>query len=257
MGGEVWILVKDDGKGLDKTRILRRAIEKGIVQRDKADIKDRDIWQLIFQPGFSTATTITDISGRGVGMDVVKRNIEGIHGKVEIFSEDNKGTQISVKIPLTLATIDGMLIRVGSTFYIIPILRIKESLQITKDAVTNTMEDQIIVRIRRKLFPVIKLHEFFNIDADRKEVDEGIMIMVEHDKQLVCLMADELIGQQQVVLKAIPKYLGNIRGVSGCSIMGDGNVCLILDIGGIITHAELGEIGMGRNIDKSNGTKDG
>jgi len=239
VGGEVWITVKDDGRGLNRDKILSKAIERGIVTGDGSDLRDEDVWALIFQPGFSTADQITDISGRGVGMDVVRRNIENIRGKVDVQSELGKGTSVILRIPLTLAIIDGMIIRVGDTLYTIPIVSIRESFRPDEKAITQQMDGKEIINIRDRLYPVVRVHELFDVDAEQHELSEGTVLLVENEGMAVCLFVDEIIGQQQVVIKGLSDFVGKLKGVSGCTILGDGSVCLILDVAGLIEQSIL------------------
>jgi two-component system chemotaxis sensor kinase CheA len=233
VGGEVWISVKDDGRGLSREKILQKAIERGLIEGDGSDVTDSEIWKMIFQPGFSTAEKLTDVSGRGVGMDVVRRNIENIGGRIDIATKYEEGTEVSLRIPLTLAIIDGMIVRVGKHRYIIPIVGIKETIRATYKDITKTMDGQEIINIRGHLFPVIRLHEFYNAEPSFTELPDGIIMIVENSGRQFCLFVDELIGQQQIVIKGLSEYIGNIKGISGCTILGDGTVCLIIDIAGV------------------------
>ncbi len=238
VGGEIWISIQDNGRGLNREKILSKAVEKGIVNGNSDDLPDEKVWNLIFAPGFSTAEKVTDISGRGVGMDVVQRNIEKIRGRVVISSTSGEGTTFTLRIPLTTAIIDGMIVRVGNSLFAVPMLDIKESLQVNSSSVVNLMDGQEVVKIREKLFPVVRLHEVNHIDSDIHDLGQGILILVENGDNSICLFADELVGQKQLVIKPIPDYLSRIEGVSGCAIMGDGNICLILDIANLIKLAE-------------------
>jgi two-component system, chemotaxis family, sensor kinase CheA len=240
MGGEVWITITDDGKGLDRDKILSKARERGLINDDGSQLRDEEVWQIIFQPGFSTADKVTDVSGRGVGMDVVKRNIESIRGKVEIRSEKNKGSIVILKIPLTLAIIDGMITRVNNNLYIIPIIAIRESFKSDPKYITRTMDGQEIVNIRGRLIPVARIHEIFNIKSNHQKLEDGIIIVVEDEHRQLCLFVDEVIRQQQVVIKGLSNYVGNVSCVSGCTILGDGDISLILDVPGIMNFVENG-----------------
>ncbi|MDD4735779.1 MAG: chemotaxis protein CheA, partial [Kiritimatiellae bacterium] len=234
-GGEVWIIIKDDGKGLNRERILKKAVTNGLVQEDQAsDMKDEEVFKLVFEPGFSTAEKVTDISGRGVGMDVVKKNIEKLKGRVEVRSKPGAGTTFIMHIPLTLAIIDGMLIRVGDARYTIPLLSIRETLRPTRSQITLTPAGQEIVRVREEMIPVLRMHKIFNKKTDNTSLDQGLLIIVECDQDCVALFVDELLGQHQTVIKGLSDYLGSARGVSGCTILGDGQVSLILNVGGLI-----------------------
>ncbi len=239
VGGEVWISIKDDGNGLNREKILSKAIEKGLVEGDGSDVPDHEVWQLIFAPGFSTADKVTDVSGRGVGMDVVKRNIENIRGKVEVNCVPGKGSEVVLRIPLTLAIIDGMIIKVGSTLYIIPIIAIIETIRVSYDDITKTMDGQEILNVRGHLHPVIRMHEFYNIEPAHTELPDGIVMIVEDSGKRFCLFVDELVGQQQVVIKGLSEYLGHIHAISGCTILADGTVCLIVDVAGVSKEIEI------------------
>lgn len=250
VGGEVWILIRDDGMGLNREKILSRAIEKDMVEGDGSDLPDSEIWQMIFHPGFSTADKVTDVSGRGVGMDVVRRNIENIRGKVDVESSAGEGTEVILRIPLTLAIINGMLISVGKNRYIIPITAIKETLRASSKDITVTMDGQEIIKIRDRLYPIIRLHEFYNVESAYDELVEGIIMIIEYSGKRLCLFVDELIGQQQVVIKGLSEYVGDIKGVSGCTILGDGTVCLILDIDGLTDTVGIEKAGRGQTVQK-------
>lgn len=229
-GGEVWILIRDDGKGLKRDVILDRARERGLVDGDGRDMTDEEVFKLIFEPGFSTAAKVTDVSGRGVGMDVVKKNIEKLKGRVDIRSREGQGTTVILRIPLTLAIIEGMLVRVGKARYTIPLLTIRENVRIEKSQRTVTPDGQEVVRLREELLPVVRLHEAFRIQPDSRNLEDGILIVAELDGKAVCLLVDEILGQQETVIKGISNYLGTARGISGCTILGDGEVSLILDM---------------------------
>ncbi|MFQ5751220.1 MAG: Hpt domain-containing protein [bacterium] len=247
-GGEVWISIKDDGLGLNREKILAKAIAKGLVDGDGAELRDEEVWPLIFQPGFSTADKVTDVSGRGVGMDVVRRNIENIRGKVEVRSQKDQGTEVILRIPLTLAIIDSMIIRVGKTRYTIPMVAIKESLQPKATNIVKTMDGQEILRIRDKLLPVVRLSEIFKVKADYSNLNDGIIVVVENAGKSICLFVDELIGQQQIVIKGLSEYVGNLNGISGCTILGNGDVSLIVDIAGLLALAEHGFVQLEQHL---------
>lgn len=236
-GGEVLILVKDNGRGLNKEKILKRAKENGILQRSEFEMTDKEIYALIFLPGFSTKENVSEFSGRGVGMDVVVKNIEMIGGTVLIDSIHGEGTTITLKIPLTLAIIDGMNIRVGNSRYTIPLTDIKESF-ITKetDVITDPDGNEMIM-IRGCCYSILRLNEQFKVKTDVSTISNGIVLMVENENKTLCIVADELMGEQQVVVKALPNYIKNtkkIKGVAGCTLLGDGSISLILDIVGLM-----------------------
>lgn len=218
--GEVWIRIEDDGRGLNRGKILKKAIEKGLVQGDGSEMSDKDVAALIFLPGFSTADKVTDVSGRGVGMDVVKQNLNQIDGKIDIDSKAGAGTKIVLRIPLTMAIIEGMLVRVGEARYIIPILSIRESFRPAAKAITVSPEGQELVRVRERLFPVLRLHRLHKITPTSERLDEGILVLLENQGRNVCLFVDEILGQQQTVIKGLSEYIGKIgqvRCVSGCT----------------------------------------
>ena len=237
--GEVWIIIEDDGRGLNREKIIKKAVESSLIKGDGSDLKDEEVWKLIFEPGFSTAEKVSNISGRGVGMDVVRRNIEKIRGRVDIRTQKDTGTMIILRIPLTLAIIDGMEIKVGNARYIIPIGSIRQSFKTMPGKISHTPDSTEIVNVRGELLPVIRLHKMYDIEPQYTNLEEGLLIIVENNEKKCCLFVDELIGQQQIVIKGLSNYLGHVRGVSGCAIMGDGEVSLILDIGDLINSVEL------------------
>lgn len=236
--GEVWIIVEDDGRGLNREKILKKGVQRGLIKGEDRDMKDEEVWRLIFEPGFSTADKVSNISGRGVGMDVVHRNIEKLRGKVDIRSRAGVGTIFAVRIPLTLAIIEGMVVKVGQNRYTIPIISIKESFQPRGDQITRTPDRLEVVRIRGELLPVIRLHEMYGVQSRYQHLTQGILIVVENDDKKCCLFVDELIGQQQIVIKGLSSYLGQARSISGCAILGDGDISMILDISSLIKIAE-------------------
>lgn len=236
--GEVWIVIEDDGRGLDREKIIKKGIERGLITSADREMKDEEVWKMIFEPGFSTAEQISSISGRGVGMDVVKRNIEKLRGKVDVRSKPGSGTMFAVRIPLTLAIIEGMVVKVGQNRYTIPINSIKESLQPREGQITRTPDGLEIVSIRGELLPVIRLHDLYQVKTDCLELGEGILIVVENDEKKCCLFVDEVIGQQQIVIKGLSSYLGHVQSISGCAILGDGDISMILDIDDLIMCAE-------------------
>ena len=233
-GGEVWITIRDDGRGLDREAILAKAKKQGLLNGEGENLSDDDIFKFIFEPGFSTAAKITDISGRGVGMDVVRRNLEKLKGSVNIQSKMGKGTTITLRIPLTLALIDGMVIQVGANKYMLPLLSIRESFKPKAEDITVTMDGQEIVNIRGELIPVIRLQDLQGITAEKDDLEKGILIIVKHVHKSYCLAVDNILGQQQTVIKGLSDYMGDIPGISGCTILGDGRVSLILDVGELV-----------------------
>lgn len=229
-GNEVWILVSDDGRGLDQNKIWRKALERGLVSGILSDFTEKQIYKLIFEPGFSTADKVTDISGRGVGMDVVKKNVEKIKGRVDIQNTPGQGCTMILRIPLTLAVIEGMVIRLGEVRYILPLLMIREAFRPKPEQIILTPDGRETVRVRDEFFGVIRLHAVFRRTAEFSRLEDGILVLVELEGQAVCLFCDELLGQQEIVIKGLSSYLGEARGISGCTILGDGEVSLILDV---------------------------
>ncbi len=231
-GGDIVIEIEDDGKGLQRDRILKKAIEKGLIN-DQSGLSDNQIYHLIFTPGFSTAENITNISGRGGGMDVVKKNINKLRGKVEVTSHEGKGTLFTIKLPLTLAIIDGIVVKVGNAKYIIPTISIEESL-CPKQEEINTIKNQgEVINMRGNLFPLVRLYKLYNIKATKTNPWDAIVVIVEAEEGRFSIMVDELLGQQQVVIKNLGERFKNVKGISGGAILGDGNVGLILDVNGI------------------------
>jgi two-component system chemotaxis sensor kinase CheA len=228
--GEVWIIISEDGRGIDRYKVLEKAASKGMLLGDGSDMTDEEVNALIFQPGFSTAATVTDVSGRGVGMDVVRSNIEKINGRIDLQSTFGEGSKFTLRIPLTMAIIEGMLVKVGDTLYTIPILSIQESVRITKEFITITPDGQETYRLRDELVPILRLHQVFKQETEVTELSDGILIVVELNGKSVGLFVDDIVGQQETVIKGLSNYLGNSRGISGCTILGDGTVSLILDI---------------------------
>ncbi len=232
-GGDVLIIIKDDGAGLNKKKIMEKAKNAGLLKKPETDYTDKEIHQFIFLPGFSTNEKVTNYSGRGVGMDVVSKNIELVGGSVLVDSIPNEGSMFTLKIPLTLAIIEGMTIKMGGAKYTIPIISIQKSFKVTKDQLFSDPDGNEMIRTSRgEVFNVVRLNEFFNINDGVTDVEEGIMITLENSDQTICLFVDELIGEQQVVVKTMPKYIKKIRGLSGCTLLGNGDISLIIDIAG-------------------------
>ncbi|MBJ6360302.1 chemotaxis protein CheW [Paenibacillus sp. GCM10012307] len=237
-GSDVIILVRDDGRGLDKDKIFNRAVAHGlIIGREQTDMSDREIFNLIFLPGFSTKENVTEYSGRGVGMDVAFKNIENVGGSIAIESVKGEGTVISLKIPLTLAIIDGMNVRVGNSRYTIPTTAIQESF---KPRLTDTLVDPVgneMIMLRGECYPILRLHEQFGKGERGGNLNDGVLVVVEQEERRLCLLVDELLGQQQVVVKTLPAYIRNLKkinGLAGCTLLGDGSISLILDVAGLM-----------------------
>jgi two-component system chemotaxis sensor kinase CheA len=232
--GEVWIEVEDDGRGLNRDKILSKAIGKGLVAGDGSHLSDKEIYNLIFQPGFSTADKVTDVSGRGVGMDVVKKNLEKIKGKIEVNSTPGKGSRITLRIPLTLAIIDGMLVRIGESRCIVPLLAIREIFRPTPEDITVMPDGLELAKVRDSFHPVIYLDRLLEEPADYNTIEDGVLIVLEYQDKFLCLLVDEILGQQQTVIKGLSDYIGNVKVASGCTILGNGEVCLILDVATLV-----------------------
>lgn len=232
-GSDVLIMVKDDGRGLDKGKIYQKAKEKGLVFKDEDEMTDKEIFNFILVPGFSTKSEVSEFSGRGVGMDVVAKNIGTVGGSIVVDSELDKGTVITMKIPLTLAIIDGMNIKVGKSRYTIPTISIKEAFRPNLEDIITDPDGKEMIMVRGQCYPILRLHELYKIQTDITNITDGIIIMVEQDEKALCIFADELLNQQQVVVKSLPEYIQKyrkIQGLAGCTLLGDGSISLILDI---------------------------
>ncbi len=234
-GGSIVIEVRDDGRGLSREKILGKARERGLDVSDQ--MSDADVWQLIFAPGFSTAAVVTDVSGRGVGMDVVKRNIAALNGTVEIESSEGFGMRVSVRLPLTLAIMDGMSVGVGGEVYILPLSSVVESFQVKSETVSTVGQGSQLVKVRDEYMPVIELEKVFQIPRFGADRASDIMVVVEADGSRVVLLVDELLGQQQVVVKNLESNYRKVPNVSGATILGDGKVALILDTGALVRRS--------------------
>jgi two-component system chemotaxis sensor kinase CheA len=234
-GGSIVIEVRDDGRGMSREKILSKARERGLDVSDQ--MPDSEVWQLIFAPGFSTAEVVTDVSGRGVGMDVVKRNIASLNGTVEIDSSEGFGMKVSVRLPLTLAIMDGMSVGVGNEVYILPLSSVVESFQVKADAVSTVGQGAQLVKVRDEYMPVIELEKVFQVPRFDSEKTSDIMVVIEADGSRVVLLVDELLGQQQVVVKNLESNYRKVPNVSGATILGDGKVALILDTGALVRRS--------------------
>jgi two-component system chemotaxis sensor kinase CheA len=231
-GGNIVIEVTDDGGGLNREKILAKAKQQGLPVTD--NMPDADVWQLIFAPGFSTAEAVTDVSGRGVGMDVVKRNIAAMGGIVDIRSAKGFGTTISISLPLTLAILDGMSIRIGEEIYILPLGYVVESLQPSPDEVKNISGQGQVIKVRGDYLPLIPLYQIFGIEPRFTDPSEGIVVILESEGKKAALFVDELVGQQQVVVKNLESNYRKVAGISGATILGDGGVSLIIDVAALL-----------------------
>lgn len=240
VGGEIVITIADDGRGLDTDKILRKAANNGLLIKSESEYTEKEIFNMIMLPGFSTNEAVTEYSGRGVGMDVVRKNIEKVSGSISVESVKGAGTTFTIKIPLTLAIVDGMELLVGNTVFTLPITSIKQSFKISdpKQVIVNTDGTEMIM-LRGDCYPIIRLHNVFGLDTQVTDLCEGIIIQIESGHQVACIFADELIGEQQVVVKPFPVFLNRYnvkgKGLSGCTILGDGSISLILDANNLLT----------------------
>lgn len=236
--GNVVIEIRDDGKGLHCEALLAKAIEKKVISQEEANtLSEEKIFDLIFHPGFSTAKVVSDVSGRGVGMDVVKKNIQALNGSVEIKSQKHQGSTITIRLPLTLAILDGQLVRVGGNIYVFPLVSIVESMQYREEFINDIAGGCNVFRLRDDYVPVVELHKVFSVQADVHDMDTALMVVVESDGEKIGIVVDELLAQQQVVIKSLEQNYHRVNGVSGATILGDGTVALILDIPGIVKLA--------------------
>jgi two-component system chemotaxis sensor kinase CheA len=234
-GGSIVIEVRDDGRGMSREKILKKARERGLEVSDQ--MPDAEVWQLIFAPGFSTAEVVTDVSGRGVGMDVVKRNITALNGTVEIDSAEGYGMRVSVRLPLTLAIMDGMSVGVGKEVYMLPLSSVIESFQVKADAINTVGQGAQLVKVRDEYMPVVELERVFQIPRTDRDRPSDIMVVIEAEGSRVALLVDDLLGQQQVVVKNLESNYRKIPNVSGATILGDGKVALILDTGALVRRS--------------------
>lgn len=241
-GGSIVIEIGDDGRGLRREKLLAKARAKGLIHADVADasMPDSEVFSLIFLPGFSTAETVTDISGRGVGMDVVRRNIEALRGKIEIRSTPGEGTTFLLRLPLTMAIIDGMVVRVGSQRYVLPTLSIQQSFRPKAGDLKTAVGVGEMVRVRGNMLPVYRLNRTLGLHEGTRSLEDALLIVMEADDLRFCLMVDEILGQQQVVIKTLTQTGQQLRGVSGGAILGDGRVALILDVPQVASLAREG-----------------
>jgi two-component system chemotaxis sensor kinase CheA len=238
-GGNVCIEIRDDGKGLDRDRIVAKALEKDLVSESEVEgMAEEEAYHLIFKPGFSTADQVTEISGRGVGMDVVQRTIDELRGKVEISSTPGEGSTFVIALPLTLAIIDGMVVEVGEERFILPTISVAESLRPQRDEYSTVQGKGEMIMIRGNLLPLIRLHQVVGARPEHTDPWEGLLVVVEHHGQRRCLLVDRLVGRQEVVIKSLGESLKEVKVVAGGAIMGDGRVGLILDVEGVFRYAE-------------------
>ncbi|MGO9315205.1 MAG: chemotaxis protein CheA [Syntrophobacteraceae bacterium] len=236
-GGNIVIDIEDDGRGLDSKRIREKAIERGIISSSD-QLDEGAIFDLIFHPGFSTNDKVTEVSGRGVGMDVVKKCVERLRGKMEVSSQFGKGSSFHMKIPLTMAIIDGMIIQIGSERFIVPTISLKESLKLSKEAYFTVHGSGELVKVRDSMMPLVRLHDFFDEEPKYRNAWEGLLLVVTEGMKSYCLLADAIVGRQEVVIKSLGGLFRQLPGISGGAILGDGKVALIIDVKGIISQYE-------------------
>lgn len=240
-GGNILIQITDDGAGINAERIRTKAIEKGVIEEDHK-MTEEEIVDLIFHPGFSTADVVSDISGRGVGMDVVRRNIRGLGGSVEVKTEQGKGSVFTIRLPLTLAILDGQLAKVGSETYVFPLVSIVESIQVDKSLVKGIAGQTELYKLRDNYIPVIRLHEKLGINDARTDLEEGLLVVVEDSGKRAGVFVDDLLGQQQVVIKSLESNFMKISSIAGATILGDGTVSLILDVSETLSSHKGGNL---------------
>ncbi|AQS35469.1 CheA signal transduction histidine kinase [Shewanella psychrophila] len=237
-GGSIIIEIIDDGAGLDTDRILNKAREKGLVGLEE-ELSTEAIHKLIFKPGFSTADSVSDLSGRGVGMDVVRRNINELNGSIELKSTQDKGSRFTIRLPLTLAILDGQLVRVGQHIYVVPLVSIHESLQVEPSKINRLSDGHELIQLRNEYLPVIKVYQEFCHTSDAREIKDGLVMVVDSNNEKIGLLVDELLSQQQVVIKSLEDNYNRVPGVSGATILGDGTVALIIDVTGLVSMAGI------------------
>lgn len=234
-GGTIVIEVSDDGRGINRQKVLAKAQALGMTCSES--MSDADLFQLIFAPGFSTADQVTDVSGRGVGMDVVKRNIQALGGSVELASTQGQGTTFTIRLPLTLAILDGMSVAVGGEIFFLPLSAVVESMRPQADQIKRVVNQQTVIRVRQEYLPVIELQQWFQLGQTARPIEESILVLVESEGRKVALQVDDLVGQQQVVIKSLENNYRRVPGVSGATISGDGRVALILDVADLVRQS--------------------
>lgn len=251
-GGNIVIEVADDGAGLNREAILNKAVQQGLVEEGE-DIPDSEIYDLLFRAGFSTAKEVTDVSGRGVGMDVVRKNVRTLGGNVEVSSAPGQGSTFTVRLPLTLAILDGQLLRIGNEIFIIPLVSIIESIQVNMEHVNSIAHQAEVYKLREEYLPIVRLHDRLRLESGEKKLEDALLIVVEADGKRAALMVDDLLGQQQVVIKSLETNFHKMMGLSGATILGDGTVALILDIAELIGDVMVG--GGAHAVGKASGRK--
>ncbi len=235
-GGKVWISVRDNGKGLNRNKLYKKAWENGILpdNRIESDYSDKEIFQFITFPGFSTKEKVTEFSGRGVGMDVVVKNIQKIGGVLDIDSVEGEGTTMTMKIPLTMAIIDGIVMRNGNTKFVMETGAIKQFIRVTDNQLIHEPNGEEYVMIRGECYPILRLSQKYHLEDAVTDVEDGVMLLLEYEGNTLCVLIDELVGTQEIVVKPIPPYVKKVHGISGCTQLGDGSIALILDVSGLM-----------------------
>lgn len=235
-GGQVWISVSDNGKGLKKDEILAKAKANGLLgNRSEKDFTDKEVYSFITLPGFSTKKQVTEYSGRGVGMDVVVKNIQEVGGVLDIESEEGHGSTMTMKIPLTLAIIDGIIFSVSGTSFVTATNSVTEFIRVNEQQLIVEPDGEEYVMIRQECYPLIRLNQFYHLKGGKENIEDGIVIILNHEDRKIAIFADELIGEQEIVVKPMPSYIKQVRGISGCTQLGDGSISLILDTGGLVS----------------------
>ncbi len=238
-GGKVYISVRDDGKGLSKEKLYQKALEKGLIEnKPMNEFQEKEIFKFITLPGFSTKDQVTEYSGRGVGMDVVVKNIQSIGGRLEIESVEGEGSEMTLVIPLTLAIINGIVVQVGNSPFVLETASIKEFVRMSEDALVQEPSGEEYIVLRGECFPFIRLNEKYELSDTQSKIEDGIVVVLEHEGKQVCVLIDKLLQEQEIVVKPIPTYVKKVKGISGCTQLGDGSIALILDIGGLILDEE-------------------
>ena len=238
-GGKVYIIVRDDGKGLNKQALYDKAKKNGLIgNRAMSDFSEKEIYQFITYAGFSTKEQVTEYSGRGVGMDVVVKNIQSVGGNLEIDSVEGAGSEMTLKIPLTLAIINGIVMQVGNSTFVIETNAVKEFVRIRRDMLVKEPNGEEFIMLRNECYPFIRLNQRYHLQESKTDIEDGIVVVLEHENKFICVFIDELIAEQEIVVKPIPSYIRKVQGLSGCTQLGDGSIALILDIAGLIAGEE-------------------
>ncbi|MDE7428018.1 MAG: chemotaxis protein CheA, partial [Lachnospiraceae bacterium] len=236
-GGKVYISVKDDGKGLNKDKLYQKALDKGLIENKAiSEFTDKEIFRFITLPGFSTKEEVTEYSGRGVGMDVVVKNIQDVGGRLDITSVEYEGSEMTLVIPLTLAIINGIVVQVGNSPFVIETASIKEFVRVGEDALIHEPGGEEYIVLRGECYPFIRLNDKYSLPGSVDKVEEGIVVVLEHEGSQVCVLIDKLLQEQEIVVKPIPPYVKKVKGLSSCTQLGDGSIALILDIAGLLMH---------------------